>query len=206
MAFVALPFGIKVTIEWETGSGIAVCIHFVSKTSPVAVNTTDLNAACVWFDALGQALRPLQPANVVRSMVRAIDWSVPDGAQVSLIPFSTNNAGTNVSPGLPLNVAICATQVSGLVGRSRRGRNYIPGIAENIVGLGDVISPISRSTIANAYNTLRTNLLTAGLVQVVASFHANKLPRTVGQGTAVAMTTIDQFSDSQRRRLAGRGA
>lgn len=205
MAFVNLPFGIKVEVSWETGSGVAVCVHFVSKTTPSAVTMTDLVHAIDDFDLWRIALRTLQPGNIVIAGIRATDWSVPDGITSFTVPTGTP-AGSNITPLLPLNVAICASHYSGRTGRSRRGRNYIPGIGEGIISVGDVILFTARNNIATAYDALRTNLLAHGLVQVVASFQTNGAPRVNGQGTAIASTVVDQYSDSQRRRLAGRGA
>jgi len=204
-SFIPLPFGIKVEVSWTTGSGIAVCVHFVSKTTPTAVANTDLLNAIGDFDGWRTAIRPNQAPSVSVAGIRATDWSVPDGITSFLAP-SANVAGNNASSPMPLNVAICASHYSGLTGRSRRGRNYIGGLGENTVSVGDIITTANATNIMNAYNALRTALLGHGLVQVVASFHTAGAPRVTGQGTAIAFTAIDQYSDSQRRRLAGRGA
>jgi len=205
MPFVNLPFGIKVEVSWETGSGVAVCVHFVSKTTPSAVSATDLSNAISAFDGWRTDMRIVQPAAVVIAGIRATDWSVPDGITAFTVP-GANPAGTNLTALLPLNVALCATHYTGRTGRSRRGRNYIPGIGEGLVSTGDIILASGRNNIVNAYTALRTDLLASGLVQVVASFFTNGAPRVNGQGTAVSTTVVDQYSDSQRRRLAGRGA
>lgn len=205
MAFVALPFGIKVEVSWTTGSGIAVCVHFVSKATPVAVSPTDLNNAIVRFDTWRQAIRGVQAATTSIAGIRATDWSVPEGISSFVVP-TVSLAGSAGSAPLPLNVALCATHRTGYIGRSRRGRTYIPGLDESVVSVGDILGATPRNIVAAAYANLRTNLNTDGLVQVVASFYNDGAPRVSGQGTAVVVTSIDQYSDSQRRRLAGRGA
>jgi len=103
-------------------------------------------------------------------------------------------------------VAVCASHYTGRTGRSRRGRTYIPGIGSTIVLAGDIVAASSRAALLLSYANLRLALNGYGLAQVVASFHTAGAPRAVGLGTAVSTTVIDQFSDSQRRRLAGRGA
>lgn len=205
MAFIPLPFAIKVEVSWTTGSGIAVCVHFVSKTSAAAVNAADLTAAITDFDTWRTAIRPIQASYTSIAGIRATDWSVPNGLTQFTAPSATP-AGSNLSNPMPLNVAICASHYSGLTGRSRRGRNYMPGLGEDCVAVGDIIATARATTIMNAYAALRTNLLASNLVQIVASFHANGAPRVTGLGTAVSFTAVDQYSDSQRRRLAGRGA
>lgn len=205
MPFVNLPFGVKVEVSWETGSGVAVCIHFVSKTTPAAITPANLTAINTAFDQWRTNIRGLQPASIVCAGIRSTDWSVPDGISQLLVPGAAL-AGTNASPTLPLNVAICITHSTGRTGRSRRGRNYIPGIAENVISTGDFIGPTFRSVLSLSYDNLRTELLTAGFVHVVASFFTNGAPRVNGLGTAVLTSIADSYSDSQRRRLFGRGA
>jgi len=205
MAFIPLPGGIKVEVSWETGSGIAVCIHWLQKAAAGTVTSTDLSNGISLLDTWRTALRPLQPAGVIIAGIRATDWSVPDGATQFNVP-SANIAGTNVSPQLPLNVAVCATHYTGLTGRSRRGRNYIPGLGESVVSVGDIVLAGMRTTIINAYQALTLAAIGVSIPFVVASFRANNLPRITGLGTVILQTAVDQYSDSQRRRLAGRGA
>jgi len=202
---VTLPFGIKVEVSWETGSGIAVCIHFVSKLMPTAVSSGDLTAAITAFDSWRTAIRSVQPADIVIAGIRATDWSILDGATQLNVP-SANVAGINGTPVLPLNVAMCVSHYTGRTGRSRRGRTYIPGLAENEVSVGDILTGSGRAAVLLAYANLRLALNGYGLAQVVASFRSGGAPRVTGLGTAVSTSTVDQFSDSQRRRLAGRGA
>lgn len=205
MAFVNLPFGLKVEVSWTTGSGIAVCVHWVSRTTPVSPVLGDLTNVMDDFDTWRTAIRSLQPPTIQIAGIRATDWNVASGITAFSLP-AANVAGTNASTIAPLNVAICASHRSGFTGRSRRGRNYIPGIGENVVSNGDLIGSTFQNTLATAYAALRTNLLTHGYVQVAASFVTNGAPRANGLGTAIATTIVDQYSDSQRRRLAGRGA
>lgn len=205
MAFIPLPFGIKVVVAWETGSGVAICVHFVSKDAPNPVNATDLQNAVDSFNTWGVAVRPLQAANITRVGVQAYDWSIPNGATLLMQP-TVSQFGTNASPVAPLNVAVVASHRTPKTGRSFRGRNYIPGIGENAISTGDIINATLRNALVTAYASLVTNLNADGLVLVTASFYANGAPRVTGVGTAVNSTVVDQYSDSQRRRLAGRGA
>lgn len=182
-----------------------MCVMWSSKATPVAIDNADLININGDFNAWRIALRPLQPPTITIAGIRSTDWSVADGATQLLVPGSLQ-AGTNASPILPLNVAICATQTTGRIGRSRRGRNYIPGIAENVVSTGDIIGTTFRNTIVDAYIALRNDLQADGFVNVVASFIADGVARVTALGTAITNTVVDPYSDSQRRRLAGRGA
>lgn len=204
-AFIDLPFGIKVEIMWETGSGVAVCIHFVQKTTPTTVTVTDLNNAISCFEAWGQAITAIQTPIITRAGIRATDVSVPEGITTLFSPYSQINGQVTVAKA-PSNVAITASHYTGLTGRSRHGRTFIPGVAYNGVLPGDVIVTPVRLNVTNAYIALRASLAPFGLVHTVASFRSNKLPRVHGLGTAISNTQVDQYSDSQRRRLTGRGA
>jgi hypothetical protein len=205
MAFIPLPFGIKVEVSWTTGSGIAVCVFFNQKTVSTPVTTTDLTNAISLYDAWRTAIRPIQSTQVGVAGIRATDWSVPEGASQFTAP-SANVFGTNTLPSLPMNVAMCASHYTGFIGRSRRGRSYIPGLGENVVAVGDILGALFRNYAVTAFAALRASSLAASQAQVVASFQHNGAPRVTGLGTVVLTTAVDQYSDSQRRRLAGRGA
>jgi len=205
MAFIPLPYGIKVEVSWTTGGGVAVCVHYVSKTTPTAVTNANLINAMDAFDDWRIALRPIQAATCAIAGIRATDWSVPDGITRFSAPSITPN-GSGATPAMPNNVAIVASHTTGLTGRTRRGRTYIGGLIESDVAVGDVVLGSVRSTIVAAYDQLRVTLLAGGLVQVVASFQKDLAPRVTGQGTAILVSTVDAYSDSQRRRLFGRGS
>jgi len=205
LPFIPLPFGIKVEVAWETGSGIAVCIHFFQKISAVAVNSTDLTNAISLVDTWRTAIRPVQPATMVISGIRATDWSVAEGATQLNVP-SANIAGSDVGAVMPMNVAVVASHYTGFTGRSKHGRNYIPGIGENVVAVGDIVGALFRNYIITAYTGMAISAIAANLAFVVASFNTLGARRVTGIGTLVTQTQVDQYSDSQRRRLAGRGA
>jgi len=203
--FIALPFGVKVETAWETGGGIMENVHYVSKTTPSAIVSSDLVAIATVFDTWRTALRSIQHVNTTIEGIRCTDWSAPDGITYLLNP-GANLSGTNLTLAEPNNVAICATHYTGRTGRSRRGRTFIGGLAENEVSLGDLVNVTAGNAIVNAYIALRTALLAVNFVHCVASFFTGGAPRAVGLGTAVVTTYVDPYADSQRRRLAGRGA
>jgi len=205
LPFIPLPFGVKIEVSWTTGSGIAVCIHFATKNAGTAISPTDLAALTDAGDTWRAGLRSVQPPTVQVAGIRATDWSAADGGTSFQVP-SVNVAGINATPTLPLNVAMCVTHKTAKRGRSFRGRTYIPGLGEDVVAAGDLLATARKTAVQVAYVNFDIALLAAGFTRVVASFHALGLPRMTGVPTPVTVTSIDQYSDSQRRRLAGRGA
>jgi len=207
MAFIPLPFGVKVEVSWTTGGGIAVCVNFVTKNTATAITNTDLSNIVDAFDIWRQTLRNAQSQVWSCAGIRATDWTSESG-NTYFDGALSNPAGTESSAVEPNNVAACVTFRTAKRGRSYRGRNYIGGLNEGNVLIGDIIGGGEIIAINNAYQDLHAalNTLTPAFTHVVASFHHNGAPRVTGEGNAITSIYIDQYSDSQRRRLAGRGA
>lgn len=114
-------------------------------------------------------------------------------------------AGSNASPTLPSNVAICLTKRTVLRGRSYRGRIYQGGLVENGV-TGNTVFPTYLANILAAYENLKSYAGTlVNWDMVVVSRYSGNAPRVEGVTTNVTNFTSDGFIDSQRRRLTGRG-
>jgi len=113
------------------------------------------------------------------------------------------SAGALAMPGGSTFVLSFRTE---FVGRSRRGRMYTIGMEETHQN-GGVVTDTYRNAWLAALNTLRTATLADEWELVVASFVSGGLPREEGLVTPVtAVIAVDNFVDSQRRRLRGRGA
>lgn len=105
----------------------------------------------------------------------------------------------------PNNVTLAVKKITGLAGRSFRGRWYHVGIRENDTA-GNTAVPSLITALETLYNQLNT--LTGSFVHhlAVVSRFANGVPRIVGIATEVIDHVADPTLDSQRRRLPGRGA
>lgn len=138
--------------------------------------------------------------------------------EVYVVDLTTANSGTYThtvvnDPGgpisgeaLPNNCALCVSFRTANRGRSFRGRNYVAGINEGDV-TGNVVAQATANGILAGYQGLMTYFSEAGLDWVVVSRYANGQPRAAGVATPVnAVTLVDRYIDSQRRRLPGRGA
>jgi len=115
-------------------------------------------------------------------------------------------AGGTSGAALPANVSLCLTKRTALRGRSYRGRMYVPGmLGANQAGVSDFTTVF----VGNAITALASFLTSANFhtfVFSVVSYFLNKVARTTGVSTPVAAISADTASDSQRRRLLGRGA
>lgn len=141
------------------------------------------------------------------------DLSVADGPFV-IAPPTTPVVGGQVAPALPGNAAACVSFRTGLVGRSRRGRNYVAGLPEFRV-TGNLIGEPLVTSLADAYSALFAPtgpFQASGYAWVVVSRYSGTdpvtgepIPREFGQPTIVSGVRVDNAVDSQRRRLSGRG-
>lgn len=114
-------------------------------------------------------------------------------------------AGTNASPALPNNVALCITKRTGLRGRAYRGRLYHYPLVEAVV-INNKVDAAVAVTYVNAWKTFLSFAITGDEPNmVVVSRQLNNVPRTTGVATLVLDMTTDALVDSQRRRLPGRG-
>lgn len=106
---------------------------------------------------------------------------------------------------LPLNVTMAVSFRTGLRGRSYRGRNYLCGMIDTGQA-HSTIDPTYLSSIKTAYEALITEVEPEGIEWVVVSRYHNKAPRTTGVASQILTVSVDSTTDSQRRRLPGRGA
>jgi len=107
---------------------------------------------------------------------------------------------------LPPQVAFCITHLTGLTGRSRRGRTYFGMFSEAFASNG-FLSQTIIDGLLNGLNTIRTNLTNEGWVHVVVSRIENRQRLPVANTYAViGYRAYDGVLDTQRRRAIGRGS
>lgn len=132
------------------------------------------------------------------------DMSTSTGPQFTKTDITSPSGQLN-GTAMPNNSALAATFLTGLRGRSYRGRMYIPGIASNILVSENTVKAISITDIITMLQALVTLLTAIDVVlSVLSKFHA-LAPRTEGVLTPVDGFRVDNTLDSQRRRLPGRG-
>jgi len=152
-------------------------------------------------DSLGVDVRNLYNANVG---LQVNDWQL-DAVVIQDLRSGTAPAwdanitpviGTNISDGMPPQVAMVVTHRTGLRGRSFRGRTYHAGLGEDSSTTSGQILTLTRTNFANAWTAFRTELATdfSGFIQ-----HA-VVSRALSETTLVTSSVADAEWDHQNRR------
>lgn len=183
-------------------------------------SSAELTALCNlviawWNDSLADELS----SDMTLTKVTARDMTTEEsaGVEIGAPPGSGGNVvGVGAMPG---NVCVAVKFITGLTGPNRRGRNFVSGMPESVVN-GNQVTDAWRDQLVLDYGELRDDLLAAGYAHVVASFYngtalvpgpggqtlRRPVPRPAGLVTTIETYTADANTDSQRRRLTGRGA
>lgn len=135
----------------------------------------------------------------------ATDLTAEAGLQAERHDYdgSVGGTGGGCAPG---NVTFAVKFTTGHVGRSYRGRNYVPGLPKGLVGANAISSTLAGYYVA-AYQEIRDNVeANTDKVMVVVSRYHNGAERPTAIYTPVSgVAYSDLATDSMRRRLNGRG-
>lgn len=200
MAFQPCPGIAEVAIRATYFSRpIATVLHFAQAGTITLSLLEDLadDVAGRW----GSYMLPQLSESYVMTSVVATDLTVQGSWQYpSLVNVGEPGLQT-ATPGVPGNVNLCLTLRTAQIGRSFRGRVYIPGAIE-----GNVVGNYFNSTWCDNVNTALVNVgaagSSAGWSWVVLSRQFNGVVRTNGIGTViVASEARDTRVDTLRLRL-----
>lgn len=203
--FIPAPNCASVELIYLAAGQIIENTFHVKKSTPYSFS--DLQAIRTIFNTWDQTtLSGIRATTTVLTRIRTKSLDTSSSATEDYT-LPTPRAGSAGAAALPLNVTFCFRCITGLAGRSYRGRLYHAGIPSNY--LGATINEISASW-ANTYVSYLTNLmstlLTAGHTMVVVSYRNDKAWRTTAAATPITQWGYaDLYLDSQRRRLSGRG-
>lgn len=201
MAFIPTVNAIKIVII-GTLAGQQVVIDITIGT-PAAVSLADLDdAADAIEDWLTTELMPDLTASYVINEIKAYDLS---SSIAPVVSHFVSIAGSQAIPGVANNTALVASFRTDNRGRSGRGRNYVAGMINNV---GDTVSTtLTRAgLIATDYANLNSYLTPLGMEHIVISQYTGGSPRVSGLKQPVTEYIVNIDYDSQRKRLAGRGA
>lgn len=204
MPFIPVPNTVLAEVRMAIhGQRVENTLYFTHSAGwTTATATTLANNLITWWtvNVKPQVVAELELIEVVVS-----DLNVADSFQVTVPSPTPHPVGSASGEGFPNNVSLTISLRTANRGRSFRGRNYLVGIPENVGSLSQVTSAYAAAVQA-AWNTIPASTASAGGVWVVASRFHNKLPRVTGVTTPItAVVIVDNFVDSQRRRLPGRG-
>lgn len=131
------------------------------------------------------------------------DVRTAGGVQLTIVP-ATPLTGDVSGEAMPTGTTITASWRTGLAGRSFRGRTYHVGLAESQCTGNSIASGI-RTQMLTAYGRLILDTQAGDYPLAVCSRVSNGAPRVSGILTNVSAVIVEEFIDSQRRRLTGRG-
>lgn len=130
------------------------------------------------------------------------------GGPISLTHTTSgaNAVGTAEGNAMPGGSTFCLSLRTGFAGRSKRGRMYTLGMTEEQQNAGIVTSTYRNGWLA-AWGALQAALVSDNWFPVVLSKVVDGETLPFGDPTPItAVIAVDDFVDSQRRRLQGRGA
>jgi hypothetical protein len=203
--FIPVPNVASVELIYSVNGITAENVFHVQKGSPYTLAQLQaLRTTVNGWDAASWAGSRCGGALLTRIRTKALDTSASPTEDYTL-PVA--RGGTVGGPLLPSNATFAMKLVTGLAGRSFRGRLYVVGIGS--VFLGATANQVSLGT-ATTFLTLLTNLITvlaaAGHTLGVVSYRSGGVYRPTGLFTpAIGWTYVDLNMDSMRRRLTGRG-
>lgn len=206
MTFVPVPQVAQVEVVFNYANQITENVYHVLGT--LAFDASDLAALAGEFETWWKAsLRTKHTPNctLVNIKARAMDDPTSPAIEHGV---TVDNAGTRGGTALPNNVAIAVKWITGLSGRSFRGRTYHQGLSSSDIlsGSSNVMDPTALGALQVGYQALISVAFTNGGQLVVVSKTHDKAPRATGVATPIIGCTIDSTLDSQRRRLPGRGS
>lgn len=198
MAFIALPGGIRVALEFTLADKVVVNIYHVTTTDPII--SVKLAAVAQlfanWWDFDES---PQFSSNIGLVKVVAHDISVTNGEKHEEI-ISPPIQGGIASIAASNNVALVGSLLTVKTGRSFQGRTYLAGL--NLTAMSNNTVDTSRLVALTAnFVDLMADLAAANSALVVASFESGGIPRALGVATPVTGVAFKSRVDTQRRRL-----
>lgn len=189
-------------VHWNGESYSENVLHFKFTAQPGIADMEDLASDLRAWYAAGPNM--YKPANIFLSKIIVKDLSAQNAPGIEYTAGLPLPGQEGTYHSLPMN-ATCAVKVlTGMRGRSYRGRIYHIGLCQEQV-IGDKLSAPVMTNLTNAYASLLTAITSVDAAWVVVSRWSGGLPRATGITTQVTAVQIDQVVDSQRRRLMGRG-
>jgi len=196
--FIPVPDGIRLVFRFILrGQPVTITIWVTTENEITEAFLGTLADACLaWWDAGG---KDAFSNELYLSTVEATQQDVQNGFQVTSVNDPPIAGGTAASA-LPNNVAVVTTFRTSLIGRSHRGRVFLPGIANNAVSGSNVIAG-AVTNLDDAMTDLLATMVTAGCTPVVVSKFHDGAPRSTAVVTPIATIQVRSRVDTQRRRL-----
>lgn len=189
-------------VFWNGQSYSENVLHFEKTTAWTQQDMTDLASDMrSWWSA---SIKGYCPPTIFLSkiIVKSLEAQDAPGIEYTAgMPLP----GSSTGEAAPMSVTVAVKWLTGLRGRSYRGRSYHVGLQKSDLQ-GDKISAEMGSTLAQKYaELLEENRFSVGCWLVVVSRWTMKALRGEAVPTKVTSVFVDQTLDNQRRRLLTRG-
>jgi hypothetical protein len=210
MTFVPFSDGVEVVFSFRVGGQtIKNVMNFIASSLPDVTNMAALGKVLIdaWLasDWWGTALSNKVSFEEVK-LTSLVNESAPtvtvvDGTTLSLPQTAPGSvvASTN-------NVALVVTHRTDSRGRSFRGRSYLAGIRQGAFNTPVEVDSAYVTMALSLLNSIAVAALTEGAIMAVFSRQSGGVIRTTGVATPIGAFACNPASDSQRRRLEGRGS
>lgn len=198
MAFVPVPKGALVTVVYTLhGEQVTSNIWYAGTNDWAEGDLLDLAEAVWGMFELYFPEETTSQAAVIRVEARAMHTQFgPNVLWEPAVPI----VGTDGSAAMPNQVCVVTTFITGLVGRSYRGRVYNPGLTEGGVS-GNQVVQVYR-TARDVQWTALVNLISVNVeYMAVCSRIEGGVPRAAGILTRINNVNTNMRVDTQRRRL-----
>jgi len=205
MAFQPVPDTARFAVVHQSGVGDSVVNVLYFKRSG-SWGLSELEAAAqqlatVWVN-------DIMPNLCVETSLRRIQARgerVQDDVSFEFV-LATPVAGGRPGEAVPFQCAFCVTHLTGLVGRSNRGRTYFGYISEADNNNG-LFAMARANALRNGLGSVRTIMANAGWTHVVVSRVRNKTRLNVAVTVPViGYKYTDLIIDTQRRRRLNLGS
>lgn len=201
MTFVAIPLTIKIVVTYSINLNEAINVFYSKMQDGEPPEEADVQAAAdAYYSALFDEWKPLAwSGNRVVDIV-ATDMSVEFGIErttTGTLPI----LGAGVSEPLPAAIAAVVSHRSGKVGRSERGRTYVPGFTEADSD-GNTMSTTVVTGLFDLFIAIDDAMAAAGMRRTIISFIFEGIKRTVPKKIIPIVEIINDVWDIQRRRMS----
>lgn len=205
MAFIPVPGVVRAELIYLwNGETVENTLHFHADGSSWTPETMEALAVSLWqWRKLN--LKDIQTPTCLLHEVRITDLTSDTAPVVSYADPEGDEAGSAIAASLPNNVTFCVSFRTGNRGRSGRGRNYMVGLYDGVT-IGNTITSGYALQVVSAYSALDDVATDNSAAWGIVSYQHNGVVLTTGNFQPVtSVLNVDLNSDSQRRRLAGRG-
>ncbi len=173
---------------------------FVYKTDTMPLSESFLTTfANQWLTAMTPLLQPMHNLTVTFDHISVKTHFKTQANTAIDVSFPPATFGTASGAPSPNNASLAVKLMTGIVGRSYRGRQFMFGISDGH-RVGSSVTSTYQNFLSQMFNRhlLGFTVLSVNLVPAVAS-------RKLESIRQVVRYSADSLIDSQRRRLIGRG-